>query len=80
MPPSGGGGGGTCTAGLVINPGESCTYKGHTFSVSSSGTGSIGFISAGTGINQRGTINGVQWNFVASKNSGSNSWTIHTAE
>ncbi len=81
---SGGGGSGgslgACRAGLVVNPNESCTYKSFTFSVSSSGTGSIAFFSAGTGLNLTGTINGVQWNFVASKNSGSNSWTIHTAE
>ena len=83
---SGGGGGslGACRAGLVVNPGESCTYKDdYTFSVSSSGTGNIIggglFMSAGNSINERGTINGVRWNFVASKNSGSNSWTIHTA-
>ena len=85
---SGGGGSGSlgaCRAGLVVNPNESCTYKDdYTFSVSSSGTGNIIggglFMSAGNSINERGTINGVRWNFVASKNSGSNSWTIHTAE
>ncbi len=78
---SGGGGtGGACTAGLVVNPGESCTYKGHTFTVNASGRGSIAFFSAGTGIDARGsTINGVLWNFHATKNSGSNSWTIHVA-
>ena len=40
---SGGGGSGgslgVCRAGLVVNPNESCTYKGFTFSVSSSGSG-----------------------------------------
>ena len=78
---SGGGSGGACTAGLVVNPSESCTYKSYTFSVSSSGRGSIAFFSAGTGIDARGTtINGVRWNFYATKNSGSNSWTIHTAD
>ena len=78
---SGGGGGGACTAGLVVNPGGSCTYKGQTFSVSASGRGSIAFFSAGTGINAIGTrINGVLWNFRATKNSGSNSWTIHRAD
>ena len=85
---SGGGGSGgslgACRAGLVVNPNESCTYKDdYTFSVSSSGTGNIIggglFMSAGNSINERGTINGVRWNFVASKNSDSNSWTIHTA-
>ena len=77
----GGDSGGACTAGLVVNPGGSCTYKGFTFSVSSSGTGSISFFSAGNSIDARGsTINGVRWNFYASRNSSSNSWTIHTAE
>ena len=77
----GGGTGGACTAGLVVNPGESCTYKGYSFTVSSSGRGSIAFFSAGTGINAiNTTINGVVWNFHATKNSGSNSWTIHTAD
>ena len=80
---SGGSGGshGACRAGLVVNPSESCTYKSHTFSVSSSGRGSIAFFSAGTGIDTRGsTVNGVRWDFHATKNSGSNSWTIHTAD
>ena len=77
----GGGSGSACTAGLVVNPGGSCTYKDHTFSVSSDGRGSIAFFSAGTAIDARGTtINGVRWNFYASRNSGSNSWTIHTAD
>ena len=75
-----GGTGRACTAGLVVNPGGTCTYKGYTFTVSSSGRGSIAFYSAGTSIDARGsTINGVVWNFHATKNSGSNSWTIHTA-
>ena len=79
--PSGGSGDGACRAGLVVNPGESCTYKGSTFRVSSSGRGSISFFGAGTSIDIRGsTINGVRWNFYASKNSGSNSWTIHVAD
>ena len=73
--------GGACRAGLVVNPGGSCTYKGSTFRVSSSGRGSIAFFSAGTSIDTRGsTINGVRWNFYASKNSGGNSWTIHVAD
>ncbi len=80
VPPSGGNLG-ACRAGLVVNPGATCTYKGQTFSVSSSGRGSIAFFSAGTGIDARGsTINGVRWNFHATKNSGSNAWTIHTAD
>ena len=78
---SGGSGDGACRAGLVVNPGESCTYKGSTFKVSSSGRGSIAFFSAGTSIDVRGsTINGVRWNFYATKNSNSNSWTIQVAD
>ncbi len=80
---SGGGGAGpqgACRAGLIVDPGGSCTYKGYTFRVSSSGRGQIAFFSAGTGIDARGsTINGVRWNFHATKNSGSSSWTIHVA-
>ncbi len=78
---SGGGGGGACTAGLVVRPGGRCTYKGYTFTVSSSGRGSIAFYNSGNSIDARGsTVNGVRWNFHASKNSGSNAWTIHTAD
>ena len=72
---------GSCTAGLVVNPGERCTYKGYDFTVSSTGRGAIAFFSAGRSIDARGsTINGVRWDFHASKNSGSNSWTIHQAD
>ncbi len=84
---SGGGGGGTgaCRAGLVVNPGESCTYKGADFRVSSSGQGSmlVGgiFVASSNQIDQRGaTVNGVRWNFYATRNSGSNSWTIEVAD
>ena len=81
---SGGGGGErACTAGLVVKPGEECNYKNGTFFVNSSGIGIIlsgGLVmTAGNSHNQRGLINGVRWNFRASKNSGSNSWTIHVA-
>ena len=81
---SGGGDGErACTAGLVVKPGEDCNYKNGTFFVNSSGLGIIvsgGLVStSGTGFNERGLINGVRWNFRASKNSGSNSWTIHVA-
>ncbi len=80
-PATSGGGDGACRAGLVVNPGESCTYKGYDFTVDSSGRASIAFFSAGTSIDARGsTINGVRWNFHASKNSGGNSWTIHVAD
>ena len=84
---SGGGGGGTgaCRTGLVVNPGESCTYKGADFRVSSSGQGSmlVGgiFVASSNQIDQRGaTVNGVRWNFYATRNSGSNSWTIEVAD
>ena len=74
---------GTCRAGLVVKPDESCDYKNGTFFVNSSGTGIIIsgglFMTAGNSHDQRGIINGVRWNFHASKNSDSNSWTIHTA-
>ena len=81
---SGGGDGErACTAGLVVKPGEDCNYKNGTFFVNSSGLGIIvsgGLVStAGNSFNERGIINGVRWNFRASKNSGSNSWTIHVA-
>ena len=85
VPPSGGGGDDerACTAGLVVKPDESCTYKNGTFSVNSSGLGIIisgGLVmTSGNSHNQRGIINGVRWNFRATKNSGSNSWTIHVA-
>ena len=73
-----------CTAGLVVKPGESCNYKNGTFSVNSSGIGIIisGEVvsTAGNSHNQRGIVNGVRWNFRATKNSGSNSWTIHVAD
>ncbi|MCZ0937527.1 MAG: hypothetical protein OXJ55_02740, partial [Caldilineaceae bacterium] len=78
---SDGGGDGACIAGLIVNPGEQCTYKGHDFNVSSTGRGTILFFSAGDSIDTRGsTINGVLWNFYATRNSGSNSWTIITAD
>ena len=78
-----GGGARACTAGLVVKPGEECNYKNGTFFVNSSGIGIIlsgGLVmTSGNSHNQRGLINGVRWNFRASKNSGSNSWTIHVA-
>ena len=85
--PSSGGDGpvndGQCRAGLVVNPGESCTHptNGGTFSVDSSGRGSFtvgGFTSrSGDSIQMRNTtINGQTITFVARRNSGSNSWTI----
>ena len=84
---SGGGGGSTagCRAMLVVNPGESCTYNGADFSVNNSGRGTIlagGILLASSSqIDARGsTFNGVRWNFYATRNSGSNSWTIQVAD
>ena len=78
---SDGGDDGACVAGLIVNPSEHCTYNGHDFTVSSTGRGSILFFSVGNSIDTRGsTINGVIWNFYATRNSGSNSWTIITAD
>ena len=84
--PSGGGGpvnDGQCRAGLVVNPGESCTHptNGGTFSVDSSGRGSFtvgGFTNRSSDSIQmrNATINGQTITFVARRNSGSNSWTI----
>ena len=75
-----GGGGGTCTSGLTISPGGSCTYRGDTFSVSSSGMGSFGGIASERGLHLTGNTNGVQWDFIARKNPDpDNSWTILTA-
>ena len=67
-----------CEAGDVVQPGESCTYPGTNlvFSVSSSGTGSLGFVSAGTRIEMiNTTVNGVVISFVAEKQE-DNSWLI----
>ena len=67
-----------CEAGDVVQPGESCTYPGTNlvFSVSSSGTGSLGFVSAGTRIEMiNTTLNGVVISFVAEKQE-DNSWLI----
>ena len=64
--------------GLIVSPGESCTYPGTSteFSVDSSGTGKVLFITAGTGIDARNTtIDGVTYNFKASKQDDGN-WII----
>ena len=69
---------GTCTVGLIIKPGEGCTYPGTSteFSVDSSGTGRFLFVSAGSRIELRNTtINGVMYTFVASKQSDGN-WLV----
>ncbi len=74
------GSGGACTAGLVVNPGESCTWRGNTFSVFSSGRGSIAGIGSDIGLHIVTVQGESEWDFYALKNSGSNSWTVHTAE
>ena len=73
--------GGDCYAGLVVGPGESCTYPGTTqeFSVDDSGWGHFIFAASGTGIDMRGTtVNGVTYNFKASKQA-DGTWLIETA-
>ena len=42
---SGGGGGDACTVGLVLSPGESCTFSGGTFEVLSNGCVRVGSVS-----------------------------------
>ena len=72
---------GVCRVGLIVRPGESCTYPGTSakFSVDSSGRGHFLFITAGTGIDARNTtINGVTYNFQASKQ-GDGTWIIEAA-
>ncbi|MDE2816196.1 MAG: hypothetical protein OXM03_13245 [Chloroflexota bacterium] len=72
---------GVCRVGLVLRPGESCAYPGTSveFSIDSSGRGRFLFFQAGTGINVRNsTINGVRYNFAASKQSDGN-WIIEAA-
>ncbi len=72
---------GVCHVGLIVSPGESCTYPGTSteFTVDSSGTGRFLFFTAGTGIDARNTtINGVTYNFKASKQDDGN-WIIEAA-
>ena len=72
---------GVCHVGLIVRPGESCTYPGTSteFSVDSSGTGRFLFYTSGTGIDARNsTFNGVAYNFLASKQS-DGSWIIEAA-
>ena len=73
--------GGDCYAGLVVGPGERCTYPGTTeeFWVDDSGRGHFIFFTAGTGIDARGTtFNGVTYNFKASKQA-DGTWLIEAA-
>ena len=72
---------GDCYAGLVVGPGESCTYPGTTqeFWVDDSGRGHFIFFTAGTGIDARNTtINAVTYNFKASKQA-DGTWLIEAA-
>ena len=68
----------TCTVGLIVEPGESCTYPGTSaeFSVDSNGTGRFLFASSDSKIEIRSTnINGVTYTLVASKQSDGN-WIV----
>ena len=70
--------GADCHVGLLVRPGESCTYPGTTteFSVDSSGTGSFLFFAAGTTIRLiNTTFNGTPYTFVAT-NQGGGVWRI----
>ena len=73
-----GGGSTDCYVGLLVNPGESCTYPGTSteFSVDSSGFGRFLFFTAGTGITLiNSNINGRLYTFVAT-NQGGRVWRI----
>ncbi len=72
---------GVCRVGWIVGPGERCTYPGTSeeFSVDSSGRGQFLFFTAGTGIDARNTtINGVTYNFKASKQD-DGTWIIEAA-
>ena len=71
-------GAGNCTVDLIVGPGESCTYPGTSteFSVDSNGRGNFLYLSSGSGIQFRDiTINGVEYTFVASKQT-DGSWIV----
>ena len=71
-------GGGDCRVGLLVRPGESCTYPGTNteFSVDPSGSGRFLFFTAGRSLNLVNTnINGRRYTFVAT-NQGSDVWRI----
>ena len=66
-------GAGVCYVGLVVEPGGSCSYPGTDveFRVDDSGSGSLLFFSSGQRLELRATsINGVEYTFVASRQSG----------
>ena len=69
---------GDCYVGLVVEPGASCTYPGTDveFRVDGSGSGRLLFFSSGQRLELRATsINGVEYTFVASRQSGGG-WLI----
>ena len=71
-------GAGDCYVGLVVRPGGSCTYPGTDveFVVDDSGSGRLLFFSSGQRLELRATsINGVEYTFVASRQSGGG-WLI----
>ena len=70
---------GSCKVGDILAPGESCIDPGtgDTFTVLADGRGQYLFITAGTGITLRGSINGIRRNFVATKR-GDGSWEIES--
>ena len=73
--------GDNCYVGLVIAPGERCTYPGTTqvFWVDDSGKGHFLFSTSGFGINARDlTFNGVRYNFAAAKQP-DGTWIIEAA-
>ena len=70
-----------CSVGDRISPGESCTYPGTNseFSVRTNGSGNFLFFTSGGGINARNvTVNGVRYNFAASKQA-DGTWLIKAA-
>ena len=72
---------GDCSVGLVVGPGESCAYPGTSaeFSVDGSGTGQFLFLTSGTAISLLElTINGVRYDFAASKQA-DGTWLVTTA-
>ena len=71
-------GAGDCYVGLVVQPGGSCTYPvtDVEFRVDDSGSGRLLFFSSGQRLELRATsINGVEYTFVASRQSGGG-WLI----
>ena len=69
---------GDCSVGLVIIPGESCVYPGTSteFSVDSAGLGRFLIFTSGSSISlQDARVNGVSYNFAASKQA-DGAWVI----